>query len=105
MVEGPFGILGVLAFAVLAAVVGTIRAESASSTGSEAEHRAAAEREAEADRMVPVYIGTYTTRGSQGIYLTHLDLETGRLTEPVLAAETTNPSFLAIHPNGRWLYA
>jgi 6-phosphogluconolactonase len=34
-----------------------------------------------------------------------LDLETGKLSEPVLAAEARNPSFLEIHPNGKLLYA
>jgi 6-phosphogluconolactonase len=34
-----------------------------------------------------------------------LDLATGKLSEPVLAADATNPTFLAIHPNHRFLYA
>jgi 6-phosphogluconolactonase len=52
-----------------------------------------------------VYIGTYTGRGgSQGIYSSQLDLDTGQLSAPVLVAETTNPSFLEIHPNGKILY-
>lgn len=51
-----------------------------------------------------VYVGTYTGSDSKGIYLLELDLTTGKLSEPRLVAETTNPSFLAIHPNGRFLY-
>ncbi len=54
---------------------------------------------------VRVYFGTYTRGASRGIYLSHLDLETGRLQPPVLAGETTNPSFLAIHPSRPLLYA
>jgi len=56
---------------------------------------------------LPVYFGTYTEGGSssKGIYRSALDLETGRLSDPVLAAEATNPSFLAIHPSGKFLYA
>jgi len=57
---------------------------------------------------LPVYFGTYTSRGensSKGIYRSMLDLEMGRLTNPVLAAEARNPSFLEIHPNGKFLYA
>jgi len=56
---------------------------------------------------IPVYFGTYGGRGStsKGIYRSKLDLKTGRLSEPVLAAETTNPSFIEIHPNGKFLYA
>jgi len=52
-----------------------------------------------------VYIGTYTGPKSQGIYRAELDLASGKLSEPQLAAEATNPSFLNIHPNHRFLYA
>lgn len=51
-----------------------------------------------------VYIGTYTAGTSKGIYHSRLD-GAGRLTPPELAAETKNPTFLAVHPNGRFLYA
>jgi len=34
-----------------------------------------------------------------------LELETGKLSEPVVAAEVKNPSFLEIHPGGKFLYA
>jgi 6-phosphogluconolactonase len=57
---------------------------------------------------VQVYFGTYTENSnglSQGIYHSKLDLETGHLSLAKLAVETTNPSFIAIHPNGKWLYA
>lgn len=53
-----------------------------------------------------MYIGTYTDpAGSKGIYRVVLDPETGQLSEPVLAAETTAPSYLAIHPSGKFLYS
>jgi len=52
-----------------------------------------------------VYFGTYTGEQSRGIYTADLDLATGKLGEPRLAAEAVSPSFLAIHPNGHWLYA
>ncbi len=52
-----------------------------------------------------VFIGTYTRGKSKGIYRAVLDLKTGKLTEPKLAAETKNPSFLAIHPSGKYLYS
>ena len=55
--------------------------------------------------MFRVYIGTYTGSGSQGIYVAEFDAETGRLSQPKLAAEAANPSFLAIHPTGKYLYA
>ncbi|HPD47754.1 MAG TPA: lactonase family protein [Anaerohalosphaeraceae bacterium] len=56
---------------------------------------------------ISVYLGTYTwdTAVSKGIYRSTLDLGTGRLSEPVLAAEAVNPAFLEIHPNGKFLYA
>ena len=52
-----------------------------------------------------VYIGTYTGGKSQGIYVSRFNPATGRLTAPELAAETASPSFLAIHPNQRFLYS
>jgi len=52
-----------------------------------------------------VYVGTYTWKASKGIYAMELDLATGKLTAPELAAEATNPTFLAIHPTQRFLYA
>ena len=52
-----------------------------------------------------VYVGTYTDGTSRGIYRLTFDPATGAMTEPVLAVETKNPSFLALHPNGRFLYA
>jgi 6-phosphogluconolactonase len=55
--------------------------------------------------LVTVYVGTYTDGTSRGIYRFVFDTKTGATTEPVLAAETQNPSFLALHPSGRFLYA
>jgi 6-phosphogluconolactonase len=57
--------------------------------------------------LIPVYFGTYTSgkNSSRGIYRSVINLETGELSAPVLAAEAENPSFLEIHPNGKFLYA
>ena len=52
-----------------------------------------------------LYIGTYTRRGGKGIYVTRFDTETGQIGEVTLAAEASNPSFLALHPNLPILYA
>lgn len=52
-----------------------------------------------------VYFGTYTGAKSKGIHVARFDAATGRLSEPRLAAETRNPSFLAVHPAGNFLYA
>ena len=57
------------------------------------------------DGAMLVYIGTYTGGKSKGIYVSRFDPATGRLTPPELAAETPSPSFLAIHPAKRCLYA
>lgn len=57
------------------------------------------------------WIGTYTTQetgvvtGSAGIYGFQWDSTTGSLHDVHAAASGTNPSFLALHPNGRFLYA
>jgi 6-phosphogluconolactonase len=59
-----------------------------------------------------VYWGTYTAGGarygtgeSKGIYVSRLDSVTGKLSAPELAAETANPSYLAVHPSRKFLYA
>ena len=58
-----------------------------------------------ASSPVNVYFGTYTGKASKGIYLSHLDLATGHLSDPTLVAETQNPGFLSILPNKRFLYS
>lgn len=57
------------------------------------------------DGTIRVYIGTYTGAASKGIYLSRLDPATGSLSPAELAAEVANPSFLAIHPGGKFVYA
>lgn len=52
-----------------------------------------------------VYIGTYSTDSSRGIYRCELDQATGKLSDPELAVEAVNPSFLALHPTQPYLYA
>ena len=54
------------------------------------------------------YVGTYTEEKgstSKGIYAYRYDADTGQITPLGLAAETTNPSWVTLHPNGRFLYA
>ena len=50
---------------------------------------------------VDVWIGT----SAEGIYYLTLDTEKGKLSKPKLAADVKRPGFLAIHPNGKMLYA
>jgi 6-phosphogluconolactonase len=53
-----------------------------------------------------VYIGTYTTGNkSKGIYMSRLDTDAGTLSPAQLAAETPSPSFLAVNPTEKYLYA
>ncbi len=52
-----------------------------------------------------VYVGTYTGGKSKGIYLFQMDLPAGTLTSAGVATGVENPSFLALHPSGRFLYA
>src|SRR4051812_26216033 len=51
------------------------------------------------------YIGTYTGGKSKGIYACELDPASGDLKVIGLAAELESPSFVAIHPKGKFLYA
>ncbi len=52
-----------------------------------------------------VYFGTYTGEKSKGIYRARLDLDRGTLSEPELAATVTSPSYLAVDPSRRRLFA
>jgi 6-phosphogluconolactonase len=52
-----------------------------------------------------VYFGTYTNALSRGIYVARLDADTGKLSAPELAVATPSPCFLAVSPNGKFLYA
>jgi len=52
------------------------------------------------------YVGTYTNKpASKGIYTGVIDSETGKLGPVTLAGEAANPSFLALSPSGKFLYA
>lgn len=52
------------------------------------------------------YVGTYTTKtASKGIYAFRYDASSGKLEPLGVAAETEDPSWIAIHPNGKFLYA
>ncbi len=65
---------------------------------------AAGEPAAPKDKYL-VYVGTYTGPQSKGIYVFRFDAKTGEATDPELAAEVGNPSWVATHPNRRFLYA
>jgi 6-phosphogluconolactonase len=53
-----------------------------------------------------LYVGTYTEGGmANGIRLVRMDRRSGKLRQVGAVDAGANPSFLAIHPNGRTLYA
>ena len=66
---------------------------------------AAAGQSAGGERLL--YVGTYTNNpaGSKGIYAWRFNAATGTVTSLGLAAETDSPSWVAVHPNKRFLYA
>ncbi len=52
------------------------------------------------------YVGTYTAKtNSKGIYVFRFDAATGQLSAGGVAAETPDPSWVAVHPSGQYLYA
>jgi 6-phosphogluconolactonase len=65
--------------------------------------RAAAD--SDSSKTMLVYFGTYTGAQSQGIYVARFEPATGTLGSAELAAETRNPTFLALGPQRRTLYA
>ena len=58
-----------------------------------------------------VYIGTYTQQlphvhgTAAGIYVCRFDQQTGKLSIQSVASGVTNPSFVTLSPDGRYLYA
>jgi len=57
-------------------------------------------------KLSTMFIGTYTDpAGSKGIYQAKFNTETGEISALSLAAVADNPSFVALHPTGQFLYA
>ena len=52
-----------------------------------------------------VYVGTYTTGKSEGIYLYRMSLSSGELKHVTTTRGVVNPSFLTLDPERRYLYA
>lgn len=69
-----------------------------------AAHRLKAQPLLNAQEML-VYIGTYTTGKSEGIYVYRLDLASGELKRQSVTGGIVNPSFVAIDPRRKYLYA
>ena len=52
------------------------------------------------------YVGTYTTKTeSKGIYEFEFDPDSGMLTPKGIAAETPDPSWVVVHPSGKYAFA
>ncbi|MDX6406094.1 MAG: 6-phosphogluconolactonase [Blastocatellia bacterium] len=60
---------------------------------------------AKLDGALLLYVGTYTTGKSEGIYLYRLNLSSGELRPVAMTKGVVNPSFLTLAPNRRYLYA
>ena len=58
-----------------------------------------------AQKEILIYVGTYTRGKSKGIYVYRLDPGSGALEYASKATGLNNPSFLAIDPEQRYLYA
>lgn len=52
-----------------------------------------------------MYVGTYSTRGSEGIYVFEFDRKTASMKPVQAVSNAKSPSFLAIHPSGKHLYS
>ncbi len=55
--------------------------------------------------ILPFYIGASTAAAAQGIALAQFDTKTGEIKDIETVAVSANPTFLALHPSGRFLYA
>ena len=52
-----------------------------------------------------MYVGTYSIRGSEGIYVFEFDRKTGTMQPLQSVSNAKSPSFLALHPSGNYLYS
>ncbi len=53
-----------------------------------------------------IFIGTYTSLGAEGIYTCQLNAATGQVVQTSVARDSgPNPSFVALHPNRKFLYS
>jgi len=56
-------------------------------------------------QKLDLFVGTYTSGNSKGIYVYTFDQKTGELKERSIAENVSNPSFLSLSPNKQYLYA
>ncbi|MFI9245345.1 lactonase family protein [Streptomyces sp. NPDC053086] len=98
--------VGAAAGAAAVVTVPSPAAPPAAGKATESEPRAAAPPRKPAGPR-PLYIGTYTSveDGGTGIGLASYDPRTGRITGSGTLTGIPDPSYLAVHPDGRTLYA
>ena len=58
-----------------------------------------------AQDVYSAYVGTYQAEGKDGLFHVRFDVRTGRLAIESAISTLTHPSFVALHPTGRYLYA
>lgn len=75
--------------------------------GGPAEKESVEKQPEAAGQQYLAYFGTYTQgeNAGKGIYAYRFDPASGEMTEIGLAVEVGSPSFLAVHPNNKYLYA
>ena len=67
--------------------------------------------ETNASKYFTLFVGSFTTPNEQGvekadsIYILQMDQQTGALSRKGAITNVSNPSYLAIHPNKKYLYA
>jgi len=96
------GALTIAAGGVLAAC--SSLAASGTETPSSQKTSEPAATQVQSTQQPLLYVGTYTSPGAPGIYRYRLDSATGKLALIESAPAGDNPSFLAFHPNGKYLY-
>ena|SRR5688572_10443813 len=62
--------------------------------------------QAQGDSRCFLFIGSYTGgKPDQGIYIYRFNARKGKLKEAYVVDQITNPSFITLSPNGKYLYA
>ena len=56
-------------------------------------------------QSIPLYVGTYTSEDSKGIYQYQFNTDTGEISGEKLSVETKNPSYITFSPSKKFLYA
>lgn len=52
-----------------------------------------------------MYVGTYSVRGSEGVYVFEFDRKAGTMQQIQAVSNAKSPSFLALHPSGNYVYS